>query len=79
MTPILRRNAPRLPLPRIDEEPVPDEDSTPTTLWNENLQPELFQNRSPTNTSASLQPQLPQTHLPDGVDCNTENSFYDDY
>lgn len=88
MTPILRPTAQRLPLPRIDEEQLPDDEATaPRTLLNENVPSDMLHTRirrsdsipplphrsnAPARTSQPIQ-------LPPGTECNTENSYYDEY
>ena len=67
MTPILRPNAPRLQLPRIDEEPIQDD---------ENVSSEMFQTRNRTSFTAQASHQI---RLPPNAECNTENSFCDDF
>ena len=76
MTPILRPNASRLQLPRIDEEPIQDEEQTPTSIINENIPLEMFQTRNRTSLTAQGRQEI---RLPSNAESNTENSFYDDY
>ena len=52
MTPILRPNAPRIQLPRIDEDEITEDESPPRSIINENVPSELLQRTATTRTSA---------------------------
>ena len=79
-------NSPLLPLPDIEEEQLTDEEPTPqaqTFILNQNVPSEMLQTRNNAATPQILQTRnvnpTPRIVVPAGAECNTENSFFDDY